>query len=100
MTEAALGYYLTPLLNVAAGMLLFGERLSRLKALALIIAGIGVLSVAVLVGSWPWFDWRSDLALRPILDPKGKGRGYPRTRGRILLVVSDLGDLSVGLGRH
>ena len=55
VTEAALGYYLTPLLNVAAGMLLFGERLSRLKALALIIAGIGVLSVALLVGSWPWF---------------------------------------------
>lgn len=55
VTEAALGYYLTPLLNVAAGMLLFGEQLSRIKALALGIAGIGVLSVALLVGSWPWF---------------------------------------------
>ncbi|MGD2006513.1 MAG: EamA family transporter RarD, partial [Pseudomonadales bacterium] len=55
VTEAALGYYLTPLLNVAAGMLLFGEQLSRLKVLALGIAGIGVLSVALLVGSWPWF---------------------------------------------
>mgnify|MGYP001037391990 CR=1 FL=1 len=55
VTEAALGYYLTPLLNVAMGMLIFGERLSRLKYLALGLAAIGVLSVAWLVGEWPWF---------------------------------------------
>ena len=55
VTEAALGYYLTPLLNVAMGMLLFGEKLSRLKYCALGFAAVGVLSVAVLVGEWPWF---------------------------------------------
>lgn len=55
VTEAALGYYLTPLLNVAMGLLVFGEKLSRLKYLALGLAAIGVLSVAWLVGEWPWF---------------------------------------------
>lgn len=55
VTEAALGYYLTPLLNVAMGVLLFGERLSRLKYVALGLAAIGVASVAVLGGHWPWF---------------------------------------------
>lgn len=55
VTEAALGYYLTPLLNVAMGMLIFGETLSRLKLVALGFAAVGVLSVALLVGEWPWF---------------------------------------------
>ncbi len=55
VTEAALGYYLTPLLNVAMGVLLFGERLSQWKWLALAFAAIGVVSVAILGGHWPWF---------------------------------------------
>lgn len=55
VTQAALGYYLTPLLNVAMGMLLFGETLSPNKRWALVLAGIGVGAVVLLVGEWPWF---------------------------------------------
>ena len=39
---ASLGYYLNPLVNVVLGMVFLGERLSRLQALAVTIAGIGV----------------------------------------------------------
>ena len=55
VTEAALGYYLTPLLNVAMGVVFFSERLSPYKWLALVLALIGVASVALLGGEWPWF---------------------------------------------
>jgi len=39
---ASLGYYLNPLINVLLGMIFLGERLSRLQAVAVAIAGIGV----------------------------------------------------------
>lgn len=39
---ASLGYYLNPLVNVMLGMIFLGERLSRLQALTVVIAGIGV----------------------------------------------------------
>jgi len=39
---ASLGYYLNPLVNVLLGMVFLGERLSRLQALAVAIAGVGV----------------------------------------------------------
>ena len=39
---ASLGYYLNPLVNVMLGMIFLGERLSRLQALAVVIAAIGV----------------------------------------------------------
>lgn len=39
---ASLGYYLNPLVNVMLGMLFLGERLSKLQALAVAIAGVGV----------------------------------------------------------
>lgn len=39
---ASLGYYLNPLVNVLLGMIFLGERLSRLQAIAVAIAGVGV----------------------------------------------------------
>ncbi|MGH6652938.1 MAG: EamA family transporter RarD [Sphingopyxis sp.] len=39
---ASLGYYLNPLVNVMLGMIFLGERLSRLQALAVAIAAVGV----------------------------------------------------------
>lgn len=39
---ASLGYYLNPLINVMLGMIFLGERLSRLQALAVGIAAVGV----------------------------------------------------------
>ncbi len=42
LLAASLGYYLNPLINVLLGMIFLGERLSRLQALAVVIAAIGV----------------------------------------------------------
>ncbi len=39
---ASLGYYLNPLVNVLLGMMFLGERLSRLQAVAVAIAAVGV----------------------------------------------------------
>ena len=54
VVEAALGYYINPLLTVALGVLVLGERLRRLQLAAL---GLGAVSVAVLTVSYgrpPW----------------------------------------------
>ena len=40
--DASLGYYLNPLMSVAAGMLLFRERIDRAGWAAIILAGVGV----------------------------------------------------------
>ncbi len=52
--EAALGYYLNPLLNMAAGALLFRERIGRAGKVAIALAAVGVLLQAVAIGRPPW----------------------------------------------
>lgn len=54
VVEAALGYYVTPLISVALGVVVLGERLRRLQVAAL---GFGAGAVAVLTvgyGRVPW----------------------------------------------
>jgi chloramphenicol-sensitive protein RarD len=52
--EASLAYFLTPLVNVAFGVTLFGERLGRVQIAALTLAGLGVLVQAFALGAPPW----------------------------------------------
>lgn len=52
--EASLAYFLTPLVNVAFGVALFGERLGRIQIAALTLAGLGVLVQALALGGPPW----------------------------------------------
>ena len=47
LVEASLGYFINPLVNVALGMLLLGERLDRLQGAAIGLAGVGVLVLAL-----------------------------------------------------
>ena len=54
VVEAALGYYITPLINVAAGVLLLRERLRPLQWTAVTLAFIGVSVLTVGFGSLPW----------------------------------------------
>src|SRR5215510_15105749 len=42
LVEASFGYYLTPLTNVALGVLLLGERLTRIQAVSIAVASLGV----------------------------------------------------------
>jgi chloramphenicol-sensitive protein RarD len=52
--EASLGYYLNPLLNMAAGALLFKERLDRFGKMAIGLAIIGVSVQALALGHVPY----------------------------------------------
>jgi chloramphenicol-sensitive protein RarD len=51
--ETSLGYYILPLLNMAAGALLFGERVDRAGAVAIGLAGAGVALQALALGRLP-----------------------------------------------
>ena len=51
--QTSLGYYLTPLLNMAAGALVFRERLSRSGLIAIGLATVGVAIQAVALGHLP-----------------------------------------------
>lgn len=52
--ESALGYYLNPLLNMAAGAVLFKERLDNYGKAAIGMAVIGVGVQALALGHMPW----------------------------------------------
>ncbi|MFN4288535.1 MAG: EamA family transporter RarD [Brevundimonas sp.] len=52
--ETSLGYYLNPLLNMAAGAWIFRERISGLGLAAIALAVVGVALQAVAVGGLPW----------------------------------------------
>lgn len=58
--QASLGYYITPLLSVALGMIVLGERLRPLQIVALAMAGAGVLALAT-SGQFP--TWALVLAV-------------------------------------
>jgi chloramphenicol-sensitive protein RarD len=51
--ETALGYYINPLLGMAAGALIFKERIDRLGLIAIGLAVVGVLVQAVASGGLP-----------------------------------------------
>lgn len=52
--QASLGYYITPLVNVAMGIALLRERLTPVQALAVALAAAGVVLQAIGVGALPW----------------------------------------------
>lgn len=53
VVDAALGYFMTPLVSVALGVVVFGERLNRAQAAALLIAVAAVVLLSVGVGGPP-----------------------------------------------
>lgn len=52
--EASLGYYINPLMYVAAGVFILGEKLRRAQIAALILAAAGVSVMTVGGGVFPW----------------------------------------------
>lgn len=54
LVQSALGYYLSPLINVLLGVAFLGERLSRAQVAAASLAGVGVLISAIGAGEIPW----------------------------------------------
>lgn len=54
VVEASMGYFLTPLLNVLTGVLLFRERLGRSNLLAILLAAAGVSYYFAVSDIPPW----------------------------------------------
>ncbi len=54
--SASLGYYLNPLLNMAAGALLFKERIDRAGQIAMALAAVGVALQGLALGEFPWLS--------------------------------------------
>ncbi|MET4897036.1 EamA family transporter RarD [Sphingomonadaceae bacterium jetA1] len=54
--EASLGYFINPLINVALGVALLGERIRRGQAIAVGIAAVGVAVLAISGGGALWIS--------------------------------------------
>ncbi|HRD34271.1 MAG TPA: EamA family transporter RarD [Rhodocyclaceae bacterium] len=52
--QASLGYFLTPLVNVALGMLVLRERMAKLQRVAVALAGAAIVMQLILLGEVPW----------------------------------------------
>jgi chloramphenicol-sensitive protein RarD len=52
--EAALGYYVNPLMNLVVGFLFLGERFTRAQTIAVVLVVVAVAVQTVAVGSFPW----------------------------------------------
>jgi chloramphenicol-sensitive protein RarD len=52
--ETSLGYYINPLINMAAGALIFRERIGRIGQVAIGLALVGVIIQAAALGHAPW----------------------------------------------
>ncbi len=53
---ASLGYYINPLVSVLLGLIVLGERLSRLQGIAVASAAAGVLSLLMDAEGLPWIS--------------------------------------------
>jgi chloramphenicol-sensitive protein RarD len=53
IVDSSFGYYINPLVNVFLGVLLFHERLSKLKWLSIIIALVGIIGMSLELGRLP-----------------------------------------------
>jgi chloramphenicol-sensitive protein RarD len=54
VVEAALGYYINPLITVALGVVVLGERLRRLQVVALALGAASVVVLTAAYGRVPW----------------------------------------------
>ena len=52
--DAALGHYMQPIFSVLCGYILFKERPRRIQWAAISLAGMSVLGMVVMFGSFPW----------------------------------------------
>ena len=54
--EASLGYFINPLLNVALGMIVLGERIGAVQKAAVAVAALGVAVLAIAGGGALWIS--------------------------------------------
>ena len=56
LAEVSLGYYINPLVSVALGMFVLGERMRPAQWCAVAIAATGVIILAIRIGGVPWIS--------------------------------------------
>jgi chloramphenicol-sensitive protein RarD len=56
LSDASLGYYISPLVAILLGLVVLGERLRRLQWVAVGVAAMGVVAMAVALGKLPWIS--------------------------------------------
>lgn len=54
VVDAALGYFINPIVTVFLAVLVLGERLRRVQWIAVAIAGLGVVVITIGYGTVPW----------------------------------------------
>jgi chloramphenicol-sensitive protein RarD len=54
LVDAALGYYLTPLVSIGLGVVLLNEKISALRVAAIALAAVAVAIEALALGHIPW----------------------------------------------
>ncbi|HZA51236.1 MAG TPA: EamA family transporter RarD [Myxococcaceae bacterium] len=56
LLDASLGYFINPLVNVVLGVVVLRERLTRVQAIAVALAALGVLNQVWTLGIFPWIS--------------------------------------------
>ncbi len=56
VVQTSLGYYIFPLVSVALGAMLFGERPTRAQGAAIALAALAVSVLILGLGVWPWIS--------------------------------------------
>lgn len=54
IVEASLGYFINPLVAVLLGVFVLGEKMNKWQAISFIVAGMGVVYMTVMLGTFPW----------------------------------------------
>ncbi|MCO6451517.1 MAG: EamA family transporter RarD [Caldilineales bacterium] len=80
VVEASLGYFITPLVSVALGVIILRERLRPWQWVAIALAACGVLYLTIAYGSLPWISL--------ILAFSFGLYGYMKKRGRLPVLES------------
>ncbi|MCF8034955.1 MAG: EamA family transporter RarD [Desulfarculaceae bacterium] len=94
LLSASLGYFISPLVSMAMGMVFLGERPGRLRLAALILAGLGTLNLVLHHGELPWIA----LALAASFSTYGLLRKQVRVEavGGLLVETALLTPLALG----
>jgi len=54
IVEAALGYFINPLISIVLGMVFLGEKLNKIQLAAFLLAMVGVAYLTINYGHFPW----------------------------------------------
>jgi chloramphenicol-sensitive protein RarD len=56
VVASSLGYYINPLVSILLGLVILGERLNPVQAIAIAIAAFGVATITIGAGELPWIS--------------------------------------------